>query len=164
MAFRLRKDAEKWFSELQGRTPFKTMWDMYYFCVMAGFASGRKTDPVSGGRSAPEFVDYVVDDYRPAQRLLIGLLIVSELKKLDISFAEKKDVQNVIQSIVDPQTQTSLKPEGQRLMNAYASGGYDFLAEKRPTKPYRTVEFLRDYNQLLSEFLTDNPFWPVARN
>jgi len=39
-------------------------------------------------------------------------------------------------------------------MNAYSSGGYDYLAEKRETKPYSGEEFLRDYAQLVEEALT----------
>ena len=36
-----------------------------------------------------------------------------------------------------------------RCMNAYASGGYEFLAEQRDTKPSSVEEFLRDYIRLV---------------
>jgi len=36
-------------------------------------------------------------------------------------------------------------------MNAYASGGYEFLAEQRDTKPASAQEFLRDYVVLIDE-------------
>ena len=31
MPFSLREDAEKWFSELDGKEPTKTKFDLYYF-------------------------------------------------------------------------------------------------------------------------------------
>ena len=37
MSFRLRTDAEKWFSEIADH-PGTLKFDLYYFCLMAGFA------------------------------------------------------------------------------------------------------------------------------
>ena len=36
-------------------------------------------------------------------------------------------------------------------MNAYASGGYDFLSESRNTAPASPEEFVRDFVELMSE-------------
>jgi hypothetical protein len=53
--------------------------------------------------------------------------------------------------LVDPQSPNQLTDDGMRRMNAYASGGYDFLAERRETKPFTGEEFLRDFVQLIDE-------------
>ena len=41
MAFELRKDAERWFRHIAAELP--TKFDLYYFCLLAGFATGRKS-------------------------------------------------------------------------------------------------------------------------
>ncbi len=38
----------------------------------------------------------------------------------------------------------NLTEEGMKAMNAYASGGYEFLAESRDTKPASPEEFFCD--------------------
>ncbi len=149
MPFRLRSDAEKWFSEIDGREPAKTKFDLYYFCLMAGLASGRNSDPVAQGHPMREMVDYFIEDYKPAQRLLIGLLVVAELRKGGIDLKEKASVREVFKRLVSTDAPSSLTEEGMRCMNAYASGGYEFMAESRETKPNSPDEFLRDYVQLI---------------
>lgn len=151
MPFRMRQDAERWFSEIEGRAPIRTKFDLFYFCLMAGLMAGRRSDPTAGGRSAPEFVNTFIEDYRGAQRLIIGLLIVAELKRLGINLEEKTSVRRTIQVLVEPHSPTSLTDEGMRLLNSYASGGYDYISEQRSSKPYMVEEFLRDFVGLIAE-------------
>ena len=149
MPFSLREDAEKWFSELDGKEPTKTKFDLYYFCLIAGLSSGRKSDARSLG--AREIVGYFLPDYQPAQLLLIGLLVVAEAQKGGIDLSEKDAVRGVFRDLIDPDSHTKLTDEGMRCMNAYASGGYDFLAESRDSKPASPEEFLQDFVQLAAE-------------
>ena len=149
MPFRLREDARQWFSELEGKEPTSTLFDLYYFCLMAGLASGRSRDPATLGVSSREMVDDFIQDYRPAQRLLIGLLVVAEARKGGIDLQEKAAVREVFQRLVTPEAKTQLTEEGMRCLNAYASGGYEFLAECRATKPASAEEFLRDFVGLM---------------
>jgi len=151
VSFRLRTDAEKWFAELDGREPIKTKFDLYYFCAMAGLASGRATDAAKLGLATREMVDYFVEDYRPAQRLMIGLLVIAELRRNGIGFEEKAAVRDVFKRLVSPNSPSNLTEEGFRALNGYASGGYEFLAEQRETKPASVDEFLRDYLLLIDE-------------
>lgn len=151
MAFRLRADAEKWFSELDGKDPAKSKFDLYYFCLIVGLASRRSVDPSAAGVQAKEFVGDFIQDYKAAQRLLIGLLVVAEVKRGGINLDEKAAVRDVFKRLVTPSTTTNLTDEGMRCMNAYASGGYEFLAERRETKPTSPEEFLRDYVRLVDE-------------
>lgn len=148
MPFRLRTDAEAWFSALDGKEPAKTKFDLYYFCLMAGLASGRSSDPASAGVAAKEIVDDFIQDYKPAQRLLIGLLVIAEVRKGGIDLEEKAAVRDVFKRLVTLNG-TNLTAEGMNTMNAYASGGYEFLAESRDTKPASPEEFLRDYVLLM---------------
>ena len=38
-----------------------------------------------------------------------------------------------------------------RRLNAYASGGYEYLAEQRDMKPYTAEEFIQSYTALIGE-------------
>jgi len=156
--FRLRQDAEKWFSEIQNREPIKSKYDLYYFCLVLGLVTGRQSDPVADKRAAPEFIGYFIDDYKASQRMIMGLLIIAELKRRGIDSGEKATVRKVIQSIVTPQSQTNLTDEGMRLMNGYASGGYDYLTENRDSKPFTVDQFLRDYVGLVRGSLEEQGF------
>ena len=150
MAFRLRADAEKWFSEVDGKDPVKTKFDLYYFCLLAGFASGRYADTARQDISTREIVQDFTLDYRPFARLLIGLLLVSELTRSGIDLTERKAVRAVLKQLVHP-SGTGLSDVGFRAMNAYASGGYEFLAESREQKPGSPEEFLQDFSDLIGE-------------
>ena len=155
MSFRLRGDAEKWFSEVDGRDPTRTKFDLYYFCLIAGLASGRSSDAGSSGVNAREIVDHFIQDYRPAQRLLIGLLVLAEVRKGGIDLREKPAVRRVFKNLVAPDSKTGLSDDGMRRLNAYASGGYEFLAESREVKPASPEEFLADYVLLIEDAIDD---------
>jgi hypothetical protein len=145
--FRIRNDARAWFSQIADFEHFKVDFDQYYLCLMAGFASGRSTE---AGPST-ELVDYFVEEYKSASRFLIGLLVIAELKKSGIDVGERGPVRALFKRLVDPYSPNQLTDEGMRRMNAYASGGYEYLAERRDIKPYSGEEFLRDYVQLINE-------------
>jgi hypothetical protein len=162
MPFRMRQDAEKWFSEIEGKAPIRSKFDLFYFCLMAGLMAGRRSDPTHGGRSAPEFVNAFIEDYRGSQRLIIGLLIIAELKRLGINLHEKVSVRKTIRDLVEPHSLTSLTDEGMRLLNSYASGGYDYISEQRSSKPYTVEEFLRDFVRLIGEATAVNAHWVSA--
>ncbi len=149
MMFRLREEAIKWFKALDGKEPTKTKFDLYYFCLIAGLASGRLSDAIALG--AREIVDEFIQDYQPAQRLLIGLLVGAEVKRGGIDLAERDAVRSVFRRLVTPRSKTELTDEGMRCMNAYASGGYDFIAESRDSPPASPEEFIRDFVGLINE-------------
>jgi hypothetical protein len=148
--FRMRNDARAWFSQIADFEHFKVDFDQYYLCLMAGLASGRSTE----GAPSTEIIEAFVEEYKPASRFLIGLLVIAELKKGGIDVSERSAVRAQFKRLVNPQSPNQLTEEGMRRMNAYASGGYDFLSERRETKPYSGEEFLRDYAQLINEAAT----------
>ena len=149
MPFRLRDDAERWFAALDGKEPAKTKFDLYYFCLVAGLASGRTSNESELG--AREIVDEFIQDYQPAQRLLIGLLVEAEVRRGGINLSERAAVRGVFRRLVTPGSRTQLTDEGMRCMNAYASGGYDFLSESRDVRPASPEEFVRDFVELVDE-------------
>lgn len=153
--FRLRNDAEKWFSEIESSPHIRSKFDLYYFCLMAGFASGRSNETQITSSSSKEFIDYFIDDYKPASRLMIGLLVIAEMKHKGIDVSEKVAVRQLFKSLVDANNgSNNLTDEGMRRMNAYASGGFEHLSEQRDTKPYSVEEFLRDYVSLTGSSIT----------
>lgn len=148
MPFYLRNDTESWFSHIKDQRPLETKFDLYYFCLMLGFAAGRKSSP-SERSATTEFQKNFVKTYIPVQKLIIGLLINAELKRLGIDATEKDQVYNLLTSLVDPENQTKLTETGINKLNEYASGGYDILSEELPSKPYTVEEFFRTYSSLL---------------
>lgn len=150
--FRLRTNAEAWFAEIEKSKHVKSKFDIYYLCLMAGLASGRTNEAKSSGGSAKEIVGYFIDDYRPASRLLIGLLVTSEMAFRGIKASEKPAVRALFKELVDAENGNHhLTDQGMQRMNAYASGGFDYLSEKRDSKPYHFEEFVRDYVALIDE-------------
>lgn len=152
--FRLRTDAESWFSDIEKTQHVRSKFDLYYFCLMAGFASGRSSEINISGTSSKEFIDYFIDDYKPASNLLIGLLVIAEMKYRGIDVTEKVAVRALFKELVDATNGNNhLTEHGMKRMNAYASGGFEYLAESRDTKYRSAEEFLRDYAQLINAAL-----------
>lgn len=149
--FRLRTDAQSWFSEIADAPPFRTKFDVYYLCLLAGLASGRATELAGASNPATDLVEKFVEDYRPASRLIIGLLVTAELRKSGIDVSEKAQVRALFKRLVDSESPNSMTEMGMRRLNAYASGGYEYLAEQRDMKPYTAEEFIQSYTALIDE-------------
>jgi len=157
--FRMRRDAENWFSHIQDQKPIRTKFDLYYFCLMVGLATGRKSEPAKRCPEFTDFTDNFVSEYKPYQRLIIGLLIRAELSRLGVSVMEKDEVRKLFVDLVNPQNPTNLTDVGMDRLNEYSSGGYDYLAEKLDSKPYHVEEFLRTYAKLLRGAIEQNSSW-----
>ncbi|MBW4692624.1 MAG: hypothetical protein KME27_12750 [Lyngbya sp. HA4199-MV5] len=157
--FRMRQDAENWFSNIRDQKPIKTKFDLYYFCLMVGLATGRRSEPTKRGSEVTDFTDNFVSDYKPYQRLIIGLLIRAELSRSGISVTEKDEVRKLFVDLVNPQNPTNLTDAGMDRLNEYSSGGYDYLAEKLDSRPYHVEEFLRTYAKLLRGAIEQNSSW-----
>jgi hypothetical protein len=50
-----------------------------------------------------------------------------------------------------------------RLLNAYASGGYEYISEQRDAKPFTPEEFLRDFVVLINEAVASSAVWPISQ-
>ena len=144
MYFQLRRDAEQWFKDIASHFPLKL--DLYYLCLMAGFAARRKSDVESG----TDVLDYFPQDYH-SKSLIVATLISTELAAAGIDVSEKDAVNRTISKLVTHDTQSKLTDEGMRLMNRYASGGFEMLMERFEDRP-RTIEtFLRTYRSVVEK-------------
>jgi hypothetical protein len=101
-------------------------------------------------------VDHFVEDYKEASNFLIGLLVMAELKKGGIEVFEREPVRDMFRRLVDPSSPNQLTDAGMRRMNAYASGGYDYLSSVRDTKPYSGEEFLRDFSKIIEQAFSED--------
>src|SRR5690349_9053913 len=134
MNFRVRLDARKWFDQIRDKLPFKTDFDIFYFCLMAGLLAGRVEQ--GQGAASAEITDNFTEEYKSQRNLIVGLLVIADLKAHGIDVREKNAVRDTMKTLLDPFSLTGLSDTGVRLMNSYASGGYDYLAETRSSKPY----------------------------
>lgn len=153
MPFRFPAEGDRWFSKLNGEVPFRYKFDFYYLCMMLGLASGRRED-VSG----TEFIDYFIDEYKNAKRLIGGLLVLTEMKRLNIDLSEKKDVRRLIADLFDSTSPTGLSEYGIKQLNSYASGGFASLSESRE-QPYNSDEFLSDYVERIDRAIEESRLW-----
>jgi len=152
MSFRLRTDAEKWFSEIADH-PDLFKFDLYYFCLMAGFAGIRRSSFTATDK--PAFIDEFPSVYKPQQNLLLAGLIDAELRSIlgrGVTAQDKPAVhRQVSQLLTATGSSTHLSNIGAARMNEYASGGFDLLAERMADKPRKLETFLRAYAKLIAE-------------
>jgi hypothetical protein len=153
--FRIREDALTWLADVQRTLPNCQIFDLYYFCSMAGLVSGRAEELSAPSR---EMVDYFINDYKPAESFVIGMLVVAELKRGRIDFNEEGEVRSVFRSLVDGAGNNPLTTEGMNRLNAYANGGYEYLAQKIDHRPQSAEEFLRFYAEVIDETVQGGPF------
>jgi len=126
MPFRLSKGAREWFRDLEGG--FDLDFDIYYLCLMAGLATGKKESiPTT---QAPELVDNFPAAYRSKGRVIVALFLSKELEALGISMSERDQVYGQIAKLVDPLTSSGLSHMGMEEMNRYSYGGFDVLANE----------------------------------
>lgn len=151
--FRLRLDARQWFKDLRDQKVFKTDFDAFYFCFMAGIATGRK-ETVPQDETA-ELVAYFPDRYAARGKLLVGLFLKAELESLGVSMDERTDVHSSISSLVTPEAPNFLSVEGVREFNRYAHGGYEQLIVWFGDRPRTLETFLRSFKRKIDQSLTE---------
>lgn len=153
MPFRLRKDARKWFEDI--RPEFAVDFDTYYFCLMAGLATGRK-ETIST-EEAPEFVNNFPDQYKPRRGVIISLFLSKELEMMGVSMSERSQVHDQIARLIDPQDPSWLSTTGMHEINCYSYGGYDVLANEWFDGRPRAIEvFLPRYKEKLYQAIRES--------
>lgn len=138
MHLQMNPEMKKWFTEISNYYP--TDFDLYYLCFVAGVATRRKERPPK----ANDFIDYYPGDFTMRGRLLVGILLATELEELGIELSEREAVRRNVRGLVESNG-IMLSKEGAKLMNHYAYGGWLSLSEHFDDKP-RTIEtFVRLY-------------------
>lgn len=147
MSFRLSHTASQYFSKLDrssksGKFPFK--WDKYYLCFMAGAMRGELGDEPPG---TDEFEKEFIMVYRPNKMQIVASLIAAELERQGIDSSVETEVSQVMNQVLDPESNTSLSTAGHTLMNRYAQGGFEILSEEIED-PRDLAGFLQTYHAL----------------
>lgn len=155
MPFRMRQEVEDWFKHIDKKGPLETKFDLYYLCLMMGLAASR-FDPLQGGT---EFVDNFVIDYKPVQRLILGLLLLTDMSRLNINFTDRDKTQSLINTYLDPTQPSHLRDTGFGMLNEYANGGFNEIMENLGNKPHHVETFLQWYTKTLFQKATMNKLW-----
>ena len=148
MHFRLRHDAAKWFKHLRAGGCYKMDFDIYYLCLLVGLTARRKEDVAKG--DAADLVEHFPGEYKASGALLTGLLVCAENEIHGIDVQERDSVQSQLRRLLDPEAPSRLSDEGVSELNAYASGGYEYLCEKCEGPPMETAAFLPRYMEVLT--------------
>jgi hypothetical protein len=152
MAFRLRKKTREWFSDLERRKEFALDFDMYYLCLMAGLATGRKMSLANEQEETTELVSNFPGVYREKGRLIVALFLSRELKAMGVETHERAALNRSIAKLVDPEV-AHLSDGGVKEMNKYSYGGFDVLTEWFGEKPHTMETFLPLYKGHLDDAL-----------
>lgn len=148
MYFQLRRDADEWFESV-GES-FQTKWDRFYLCLMAGFASGKSI--TFDASAVTDLVDYYPDEFKTRGRLLVGLLLTTDLAAHGIALTERDSVYRHIAKLVRSDSPSDLTDDGVKLMNQYAYYGYEKIREYWQGDKLQTIEgFLRKYYQFIKQ-------------
>lgn len=139
--FKFRKDAEEWFNHISNRAPLSTKFDLYYLCLLAGIAGQHFSPP----KDAQGFVDHFIEDYTSVSHLLMGLIILAEMKRWGIELQNRHDLSKLIDQLLCP---SGLSNDGVAICDSYASGGFELLIAEFP-RPYSLEEFLPRYQAFL---------------
>jgi len=149
MPFRLRKDAREWFKGIS--EDLAVDFDIFYFCLMAGLATGTKAFPPAN--EATDLTQDFPGDYRSRGRIIVALLLTRELKRLGIKFEERATLHREIAKLIDPLSSTHLSAPGMEEINHYSFGGFDVLADWFDDRPRHLETFLPQFRQRLKSAL-----------
>jgi len=151
-AFRMRKDARKWFKPIRNDKAFKIDFDSFYFCAMAGLATNQQHSVKH--EETVELVEAFPRDYKETGRLLVALFLNSKLKSLGISLENRDRVHKAIRDYIEPNSQNHMTNEGVQEFCRYAHGGFDVLANEWFADRPRSLEtFLVQYRVEISKAL-----------
>jgi hypothetical protein len=154
--FKMQPEVDDWFRHILKNGPIQTKFDLYYFCLMMGLASGK----TESAENAVEFVGYFVGEYRSSQRLILGLLIVAEAARLGLELGDRMEIESLMKNYLDSANPAQLTEAGFARLNDYANGGFIAITEAlQGVKPYQVETFLQWYSKELEKRVEANPFW-----
>ena len=152
MPFKMPRQADKFFKNIWDTRirEVDVEFDLYYFCFIAGIATGQKEN-----LNSKDIVDYFPDKYKHRSRILLALFLNKELQNLGVAMSEKHLVYSQISRLVNPEAPNHLSDEGLREFNRYAHGGYLKLQEWFEAPPQSLEAFLRRFKINLDEALVN---------
>lgn len=149
--FRLPKDAKEWFKKISGS--FNLDFDIYYFCLMAGLAKGKKESFPATETS--DLINRFPQEYRAESKIITSLFLKKELDKMGVSLKDRKAVHETIRRYIDSSYPSGFSDEGQREINKYANGGLEVLKEHFGDEPVTIEGFLLRFAQLIDDINTE---------
>lgn len=155
MSFFRSQEMDGWFSHLHKDNAFEFQFDHYYMCLMMGFAALRD-DPMQGGS---ELIRHFPGPYAAASKLIVGLLLIAETKKLGKQLNNKRDVEFIVQQYLESSGSGALNDIGFERINDYANGGFKYLVEEYDDKPYHADTFFGWYTDRLKKLAAESPLW-----
>ncbi|ANH08455.1 hypothetical protein [Shinella sp. HZN7] len=151
--FRVRKDAKSWFKDLYRDKSFKIDFDTFYFCFIAGVATGRKR--AMAGEDTSEMIDYFPQPYGASSKILVGLFLSAEMEKLGLVMTERERVHLEIAKLVRHDSSNHLTAAGVGEFSQYAHGGFDVLLEWFDDRPRSLDTFERQFKRKLDAQLSN---------
>ena len=155
MAFRMRSEVDDWFKYIFKQGPIQTKFDLYYLCLMMGLATGQ----CERATSSQDFVDYFVAEYKPVQRLILGLFIMAEISRLGLEVSEREEVRKLINDYLDPTNPAHLREDGFAKLNDYANAGFNVIVKELVNKSHHVEVFAQWYAEALAKKVEGNPYW-----
>ena len=147
MPFRLRKDARRWFRDIERH--FTRDFDMYQMCLVAGLATGQTTR--IGNDQTTVLLEHFPDEYRESSRLIVALFLAVELDNLGVRPDDRQQIHETVSELVDPESPSLLSGIGMRAMNAYSYGGYDEMTTWFGDRPRTFEGFFVRYQATVEE-------------
>lgn len=147
MAFRLREDARKWFEQFVPKKDgaIRTQFDYYHLCAMIGFLANERSEPTEGGRNATEFVIDFTSEYDSTKYAIVGLLVSKQLEYRHHALTDRSTVHQEIERLMNSEGYPALTTEGQRMLDRWASGGFDVISREINPRPQNERQFFMAY-------------------
>lgn len=161
MDFILRTDARKWFEPLRGSlvapTGASQAWhfDAFYFCFIAGIASGTKAPSLPSGDDRIPVVEHFPGPYRTRGRLVVSVFLAHELASLGVEMDDKQMVREAVARLVNPHSANYLTDYGVQELSKYAAGGFDVLLEWFDHQPRSLHSFLQMFKEFVDESIEE---------
>jgi hypothetical protein len=153
--FKLRDDADEFFSRISKKLARQApRFDMYYFCLVAGLGVKRRVPDLNRFDSR-DLVDNFPGEYRQRADMLVGMLLASELERLEVDRSDKAIVHQTVGKLIEPRSMSSLSSDGIYALNAYSFAGCDVLRQDWfDEKPSSLEYFLLRFHEKSIEMIT----------
>ena len=143
--FRILKDARPWFKDIYSKEEGLIIdFEIYYFCLMAGLASGKKRSDLTTTETS-DLISHFPGRYREKGKIIVSLFLARYLSSLGVTLTDKKTAHNQISKLISPTSINYLSDDGMKEMNKYAAAGFDEITNWFEDRPRTLESFLRTF-------------------
>ncbi|WP_431470132.1 hypothetical protein [Sphingosinithalassobacter sp. LHW66-3] len=137
------------FSRSAGEQRDMIMFDAFWASLVVGLLARKQGDAES--LKGDRFLAAYPDDYEPFAEYIAGLLVEAELATLHTEDYTERQLERAISRLLKVSAPTRLSPDGLKLLNLYAAGGFKILADRMRPRPSDASSFMQRYEALLAE-------------